>query len=198
MPVKNIHPIIRQVIDRDCHVSESDRAVVRHVISRLKHGYDSFQKMTSTDRRMLIKQSLAQHRANQRLYADVMSGFSTRKLADRQPRQTRYLSPTEIQKLMLENKITEAYIAFRLGWSCGRVKRACQNGMSKPNEIEQWLEAIAEVGQSDVPVESRIRNDAQQQECNFCGYPMNSGDQVFEYHQNVYCSTDCCRTSCGW
>ena len=44
-----MHPIVKQIIDRDCHVGISNRAVMRHVISRLKCGWATFRQMPKAD-----------------------------------------------------------------------------------------------------------------------------------------------------
>ncbi len=199
MPVRNIHPIIRQVIDRDCHISESNCAVVRHVISKLKNGYATYREWSPAIRRQFVDQCIAQHRANQRLYAEVMNGFPTCKKAERQLlKQIESISPEELAELMLENAVTQQYLAFRLGWSIGRVKTACQYGLRKPPEIAQWLTAISEAESCEVPRKFRNQSESEMANCNFCGCPMTIGDQVFKYRQNVYCSNHCCRMSCGW
>lgn len=70
----NVHPILRQIIDRDCHVSLTNREVMRHVISKLKDGYRTFRAMPKRDRRDLLRQCIACHRENWRLYVEVMRG----------------------------------------------------------------------------------------------------------------------------
>lgn len=75
--VTDVHPIIRQIIDRDCHVSLSNRAVVRHVVSKLKHGYKTFRAMPKPDRKQFIAECLYQHQSNFKLYCDVMRGSFT-------------------------------------------------------------------------------------------------------------------------
>ena len=67
-----MHPIVRQIIDRDCHVAMSNRAVMRHVISRLRDGYATFRTMPQGDRKELLRQCRDQHRANRELYVAVM------------------------------------------------------------------------------------------------------------------------------
>jgi hypothetical protein len=69
-----VHPIFRQIIDRDCHVSMRNRDVIRHVISKLRDGNDTFRAMPRDDRRELLRQCIAVHRENWELYVDVMSG----------------------------------------------------------------------------------------------------------------------------
>ena len=199
MSARNIHPIIRQVIDRDCHVGESNRAVVRHVISKLTKGYESYRQLSAKDRCLFIEQCIAHHQANQRLYVEVMNGFPTCKRAERElVEQFESVSADELRVLMLENKVTAEYLAFRLGWSRRRVRTACQSGLGKPRDIQQWLTVIAEAENNDVPTTSFVRVESQSADCNFCGCPMTMGDQVFKYQQNVYCSNNCCRKSCGW
>ena len=63
------HPIVRQIIDRDCHVSISNRAVVEHVISKLGQAFNS---MPPTDRRRFLRQCIDIHRANRAEYQAVM------------------------------------------------------------------------------------------------------------------------------
>lgn len=77
MPAKrrDVHPIIKQIIDRDCHVGESDRSVVLHVIGKLVKGVQTFQAMTDEDSQQFVEQCLIQHRRNQKLYQEVMSGY---------------------------------------------------------------------------------------------------------------------------
>jgi len=67
-----IHPIVRQIIDRDCHVAESNRTVIRHVISKLSHGWKTFRSLPRAERRHLMQQCTQQHRANRELYVAVM------------------------------------------------------------------------------------------------------------------------------
>lgn len=67
-----VHPIIRQIIDRDCHVGASYRTVIRHVVSKLHGGLIAFRGMPRTDRHLLMQQCIQQHRANRELYLAVM------------------------------------------------------------------------------------------------------------------------------
>ena len=71
----SIHPIVRQIIDRDCHVGISNRAVIRHVISKLRDGMQTFRSMPKRDRRDLMRQCIARHRQNWDLYVNVMGGL---------------------------------------------------------------------------------------------------------------------------
>ena len=67
-----VHPIVRQIIDRDSHVGESYRTVIRHVVSKLRGRHQTFRGMPKADRRLLIQQCIQQHRANRQLYVAVM------------------------------------------------------------------------------------------------------------------------------
>lgn len=68
----DVHPIVAQIINRDCHVGCSNRSVIRHVISKLRHGHKTFRAMAKEDRRLLMQQCIAQHRENWELYRAVM------------------------------------------------------------------------------------------------------------------------------
>lgn len=70
----NVHPIVRQIIDRDCHVSWTEREVIRHVISRLKGGMKAFRKMPADHRQGLVNQCRHRRRENIEDYTRVMSG----------------------------------------------------------------------------------------------------------------------------
>ena len=67
-----VHPIVRQIIDRDCHVSDSYRTVIRHVVAKLRGGHKTFRGMPKADRRQLMQQCIQQHGANRELYVAVM------------------------------------------------------------------------------------------------------------------------------
>ena len=84
---RTVHPIIRQIIDRDCHVGMRKRLVVRHVISRLKGGYATFRALPAADRREFIRQCLEVHRENWELYYDVMSGDVSGRLRRRRAKR---------------------------------------------------------------------------------------------------------------
>ena len=67
-----MHPIVRQIIDRDCHVAISNRAVMRHVISRLKDGWETFRQMPKAGRKELLRQCRDHHQENPDEYVAVM------------------------------------------------------------------------------------------------------------------------------
>lgn len=85
----SIHPIVRQIIDRDCHVSWSDRRVIQHVISKLRDGFATFRAMPRNDRRQLLRQCVERHRHNREEYAAVMGGWSSLGLASPASRRQR-------------------------------------------------------------------------------------------------------------
>ena len=68
------HPIIRQIIDRDCHVAASNRAVIRHVVSRLAKKHATFRSMSREHRRSLMRDCIAVHAENRTLYRAVVTG----------------------------------------------------------------------------------------------------------------------------
>ena len=70
-----MHAIISQIINRDCHVSLSNRAVIKHVISRLKRKYKTFASMNRRDRRAFMFACIEQHKENQDLYFYVTGGI---------------------------------------------------------------------------------------------------------------------------
>ena len=69
----NVHPIVRQIIDRDCHVSASNRAVMRHVISKLREGYRTFRQLPKAERRQLLQDT--QPRKRRRPILPLYSGM---------------------------------------------------------------------------------------------------------------------------
>jgi hypothetical protein len=73
----DIHPIVRQIIDRDCHVGWSNRRVIRHVVSKLRDGQRTFRAMPREDRRTLLQQCIERHRQNWEEYVNVMGGWSS-------------------------------------------------------------------------------------------------------------------------
>ena len=67
-----VHPIVKQIIDRDCHVAETNRTVIRYVVSKLRGGWQTFRSLPKSDRRQLMQQCIQQHRDNRKLYLAVM------------------------------------------------------------------------------------------------------------------------------
>jgi hypothetical protein len=68
----DVHPVVAQIINRDCHVGSSYPKVIRHVVSKLRHGPKAFRAMPKDDRRLLMRQCIQQHRENRELYQAVM------------------------------------------------------------------------------------------------------------------------------
>jgi hypothetical protein len=103
----SIHPIVKQIIDRDCHVGESNKEVVRHVISKLRDGYATLRKMPVADRRLLVEQCVARHRSNFQEYVEVMSGF-TRTVDDQSTGRglPNMLTGKEVVALMRKHRMT--------------------------------------------------------------------------------------------
>ena len=65
--------MIRQIVDR-CHVGESNRAVIKYVISRLKRKYKTWAAMPRGDRKTMMREIIRIHRANLECYNHVMDG----------------------------------------------------------------------------------------------------------------------------
>jgi hypothetical protein len=66
------HPIVRQIIDRDCHVAETNLGVIRHFISKLADGYATLRALPKAERRRFFADCLAVHAANRAEYEAVM------------------------------------------------------------------------------------------------------------------------------
>lgn len=66
--------MIQRIIRRDCHVSLSNRAVIKHVISRLKHKRSTWLSMSRIDRKAFMRDCIKVHAENCSLYARVMGG----------------------------------------------------------------------------------------------------------------------------
>lgn len=66
--------IVQRIVDRDCHVSESNRAVIRHVASKIRGGVRGFLKLPREVRRQVMEAAIARHAENGGLYDAVMRG----------------------------------------------------------------------------------------------------------------------------
>ncbi len=64
--------IIKNIVSRDCNVGESNRTVIKHVISKLKDGYNTFSNLPKNDRRILMSECIKWHSENGSLYDFVM------------------------------------------------------------------------------------------------------------------------------
>lgn len=69
------NPIIRQVVDR-CHVGDTNREVIRYVISRFKRGYQTYRMIPKHTRRSILLAIIGIHRNNRQLYIHVMRGVN--------------------------------------------------------------------------------------------------------------------------
>lgn len=66
--------MLRMLVDR-CHVGESNRAVIRYVVSRLrKPHWKTFRGMPREARREMMRAVIRIHAENRELYAQVMRG----------------------------------------------------------------------------------------------------------------------------
>ncbi len=196
---RDVHPIIRQIIERDCHVGESNRVVIRHVISKLRDGYTTFRRMEASDRREFIEQCLSVHRANIKLYVEVMAGSPATKKRERElSAQVQSVSGDELVAMMKEHGKSVPYMAFRLGASVDEIGQARKSGLDDPETIFRWLDALSDDEPAIIPDSHRLQGEAQSFDCNFCGTPVIPGDDAFEFSGEVFCSITCCRFSQGW
>jgi hypothetical protein len=69
--VLTIPSIVSQIVGR-CHVGQSNRAVIRYFVSRLKHG--AWRKLSRDERKTWLGYVLRAHAENRTLYAAVMTG----------------------------------------------------------------------------------------------------------------------------
>jgi len=67
-------PIIKQIIDRDCHVSFSYLRVIKHVVSKIEGGYKTFKKLPKDFKKDFMKNCIRIHKQNINLYNYVMRG----------------------------------------------------------------------------------------------------------------------------
>ena len=65
--------MIHQIVG-SCHVGESNRAVIKYVISHLKRKYKTWAAMPRGDRKTMMREIIRIDRANRKLYNDVMGG----------------------------------------------------------------------------------------------------------------------------
>lgn len=59
--------IIRQIVNR-CNVGDSNRKVIRYVISRLKNKEQTFWNMNKYDRKVFMKSVIKEHHLNKQMY----------------------------------------------------------------------------------------------------------------------------------
>ena len=66
--------MLNQIVGR-CRVSDSNLAVIRYVISRLKRKYKTYQTMDKVARRTMLQQIIDIHAAHRRTYSYVMGSI---------------------------------------------------------------------------------------------------------------------------
>lgn len=62
------------IVDQ-CHVGDDYGTVRRHVVSRLRDGYDTFASWPRAKRRSFLRALHRRHKDNRALYRSVMRGF---------------------------------------------------------------------------------------------------------------------------
>lgn len=196
----DVHPIIAQIINRDCHVSMSNRAVIRYVISRLKHGYRTFMELAKSDRRSFMEQCVWQHSQNWQLYVDVMRGRPAvkRDIVTPTEQVPETLTGHEICRLMRKHKKTISKLSFLLGITAKRIREVRTSGLQDPLAVRDWYEAITGEDPGPIPSSYRIKHHTEEASCGYCGCPLYVGDTAFEYVNEAFCSRTCCRKSRGW
>lgn len=65
--------IINQIVDR-LHVGESNRGVIKYLVSRMAKGYKTYKAMAKKSRHLLVRQALARHAENKRTYQYIVGG----------------------------------------------------------------------------------------------------------------------------
>jgi acyl-CoA reductase-like NAD-dependent aldehyde dehydrogenase len=68
-----VDAILRRIIG-NLHVSASNRTVIRHVVARLKGGYQGYRQSSRAQRGALLRRIIKIHADNRKLYVAVMSG----------------------------------------------------------------------------------------------------------------------------
>lgn len=192
-----VHPIIRQIIDRDCHVGTPTHEVVRHVIRKLRHGYETFRGMSPADRSILVAQAAFHHRSNFKLYVEVMSGFN-HTVGEGTSKFPAQLAGKEIVGLMRKHRVKIRSLAYRLGTTLKRIREIRSKGLDCPLAVRDWIQAITGDDPGPIPEPVRITLEDREPKCEFCGLPLTPNDSAYKYVGEVYCSVTCCRTSRGW
>lgn len=197
--VIDIHPVIAQIVDRDCHVSLSNRVVIRNVISKLRYGYQTFRDLPKEDRKAFMTQCIAQHKQNWELYVSVMSGSPGPKKTEAKPEEVpEKLTGEEVCRLMRKHKKTIKQLSFLLGIPCKRIREVRKCGLDESLAVRDWLEQITGEDPGPIPASYRINRHTEESACCYCGCPLYVGDTAFEYVDEAFCSRTCCRKSRGW
>lgn len=159
--MSDIHPIVKQIIDRDCHVWMSGREVVRHVISKLREGFRTFRALSRADRRQLVSDCLEHHRVNCQLYVDVMSGLKTNDTSSAQTAKpiawphvmsTGRLTGPMMRRFMRQQRVTIRELAARTSITQKRIRELREVGINDPGTVRDMLQAIAGVDPGLIPL----------------------------------------------
>ena len=89
-------------------------------------------------------------------------------------------------------------LAFRLGTSQKRVRQIRDSGLADVLAIRDWIQAITGTDPGPIPEKYRINKLLEEGSCCFCGYPLYTGDEAFDYVGEMFCSISCARKSRGW
>ncbi|MFO0941567.1 MAG: hypothetical protein U0930_12465 [Pirellulales bacterium] len=108
------------------------------------------------------------------------------------------LTGKEIVRLMRKNGKTIESLSFRMGIPQKRIRQIREKGTADVLAIRDWMEAITGVDPGPIPEKIRICGTREEGNCCYCGCPLYSGDEAFEYVGSMFCSTTCCRKSRGW
>lgn len=200
----NAHPIVRQIIDRDCHVAMPHRNVIRHVISRLKNGYATFRGLSKTDRRRLLEDCIRVHDDNRSLYQFVMTGSRRRSSKRRQgmPKSSNgfpeSLSGRDIVRLMRKHQKSISALAFRMGITQKRIRQVRSKGLANAGLVRDWMEAITGIDPGPISTRYIVKDITEEGCCSQCGSPLETTDVAYDYVGDMFCSVGCCRRSRGW
>ena len=107
------------------------------------------------------------------------------------------LSGDELVRLMRKHRMTISNLAFHVGMTQKRVRQLRRTGLTDAAVIRDWLEAITGQDPGPVPERFRITSLGAGTECCFCRFPLFHDDVAWNFADNVFCTIDCVRRSCG-
>jgi hypothetical protein len=108
------------------------------------------------------------------------------------------LDGKQVVSLMRKHKKTIRGLSFAMGITQKRIRQVRAQGLTDPLSIRDWLEAITGEDPGPIPGRYRVSGRNEEGDCNYCGFPLFSGDEAYEYVGGMYCSVSCCRQSRGW
>lgn len=117
------------------------KEVVRHVISKLRKGYETLRAMPQNDRGQLVEQCVQHHQGNFKEYVEVMSGFTQSVVID-PSKIPSSLTGAEIVRLMRKHKVTIEALAFRPQTTHTRVRKIRNTKLDDPLAVRDWIQAI--------------------------------------------------------